>query len=269
MLLLAVPLLLHCGQIGTSPDRFEIVYDKKNRTYALKFFNMGDTAMRMKVEASDWTLVNDSVKELPPTPQSLSQWLLFSPARFTVAAHDEQVVRFAIRPRVKPEPGEHRAMLWLSQIPETKAPTGKMTALVRSGTAIYLYVPPVQAQAHIDELNASVADGSIILHLAISNHGNRHDRPKGKVSIWHFDTPLSDQEKERLTREMRQDTKAKGLVAVETLTSMPILGGQSIVRTQRLKTLPPGRYRIVVAGRFLSGDKFSFHRTVTVSDTKR
>ena len=38
--------------------------------------------------------------------------MIINPVEFTIPAGGEQVVRFAVRPRAQPEPGEHRAMVF-------------------------------------------------------------------------------------------------------------------------------------------------------------
>lgn len=252
------------AQVAVSPERFEIEYDGISRTHALKLFNMSDRNLSVTVEASDWTLTKGKIEELPPTVQSLSQWLVFAPSQFDVSAKKVQVVRFAIRPRVKPSAGEHRAMIWLNEIPKKTAPKSGMQARFRFGIAVYLFVPPSNADAAIKKVRLQT-QGKPTVALEITNTGNRHDRLIGTLSAWRHDSRLSDVQKSAiLDRPGNEKPKHPDLFFVMGLSSMPVLADKTVRQKYVLPPLAPGDYDLLIKGKFSEGDDFAIRKNLHV-----
>jgi len=154
MRLIFVSLLLTClssmvlakapAQIAVSPDLFRINLDDK-RPQSLTVMNLSDRTIEASASISGWTLENDKIVPTPPSPTSLDQWIILNPVDMKIAPGDSQIVRFAIRPPVKPAAGEHRAMLWIEEKLKGTA-FRSIKARFRLGVAIYADQDPCSGQ---------------------------------------------------------------------------------------------------------------------------
>ena len=101
------------AQIAVSPSRFEIEIGPSPTTEALRVFNFSDRPVDVQASVAHWELDRNSrVVIVEPTEQSLDQWIVMNPLRFTIPAGGSQTMRFSIRPKTAPDPGEHRAMIY-------------------------------------------------------------------------------------------------------------------------------------------------------------
>lgn len=108
------------AQVGLSPPKLDITIDESGKpsTHSIRIVNFGKKAVEVQVSVYNWEMDEDSqVRIIPPTDQSLDQWMVINPLRFTLPSEGSQAVRFSVRPKVKPEPGEHRAMIFFEQVP--------------------------------------------------------------------------------------------------------------------------------------------------------
>ncbi len=177
--LLAAPL---AAQVGLSPPKLDITIDPSGRpsTHSIRIVNFGDQAVEVQVVVYNWDMDEDNqVRILPPDEQSLDQWMVLNPLRFTVPADGSQAVRFSVRPKVRPEPGEHRAMIFFEQVPpEDKAP--EIRFVFRLGAAVYGQVGELR---RIGELHAVEAGG----HAAsfdVESVGTANVRFAGQYAVW-------------------------------------------------------------------------------------
>ncbi len=249
-------------QVAVSPSRFEITYDKKMKTYALTLINYSDHKIKARISLSNWTLEGDKIKELPPTPQSLDQWMLITPLNVRVAPHSTQTVRFAIRPRTKPAPGEHRAMIWIDQVQDSQFENEGIQAKFKFGVAVYLYVPPISPKGKLQKLSAVSKAKTIEVTLKFSNSGNVHDRFKGTLSLWKANSPLSEEERNAI---LSQNIKNTYLISKEAVPTKPLLPKiQQTIKVFLKKPKSKGPYILYLHGVFKDEKEFTKKQIVIV-----
>lgn len=245
MRLIFVSLLLTClssmvlakapAQIAVSPDLFRINLDDK-RPQSLTVMNLSDRTIEASASISGWTLENDKIVPTPPSPTSLDQWIILNPVDMKIAPGDSQIVRFAIRPPVKPAAGEHRAMLWIEEKLKGTA-FRSIKARFRLGVAIYADQDPVDRRGEF--IAAQFDHQQNRLELMFSNKGNAHDRPFGKLTV------ESSELEEPLTLPLPQ---------------RPILPGQQASQYIPLPPLKAGQYRLGLEGHFYEEKRDFKHR---------
>lgn len=105
--------------------------------------------------------------------------MVLNPLRFTLPAEGSQAVRFSVRPKVKPEPGEHRAMIFFEQLPpEEKSP--EIRFIFRLGAAVYGHVGEL---TRIGELHSAEA-GDQSASFDVSSVGTANMRFSGQYAVW-------------------------------------------------------------------------------------
>ena len=73
------------AQIGVSPPVVEIDLNEPARTRTVRLFNYGNSPVEVQVRVHNWELDEvNRVRILPPTEQSLDQWLVINPLHFTI-----------------------------------------------------------------------------------------------------------------------------------------------------------------------------------------
>ncbi|MGB3651080.1 MAG: fimbria/pilus periplasmic chaperone, partial [Rivularia sp. (in: cyanobacteria)] len=143
--------------VGVSPPRFEVKIDKKSRSQTIKIVNLDKKPVMMKAFVRSWTINKDGDMEIvQSTEQTLDQWIVFTPSQFTIPAGSSQTVRFAIRPKVEPKPGEHRAVLYLQEVPSQASQTessNSVTTVGRLGIIIYAYAGEIKRVGALNSVN--------------------------------------------------------------------------------------------------------------------
>src|SRR5512136_1349866 len=118
------------ASIGVSPLRIEMALGTRPVAEAIQIMNLGSAPIELSVSVSNWILDEaNQVKAIEPTEQSLDQWIVISPLRLSLPPGRLQTIRFTVRPKVKPDPGEHRAMVFFDEVPEAE-PAVKNTRVV-------------------------------------------------------------------------------------------------------------------------------------------
>ena len=257
---------LHAGppsaQVSISPSRFEITYDGKSKTHAITFINYSNRHISARLSLANWTLDNQKMIEIAPTPQSLDQWMLITPLNFTVPPNETQTIRFAIRPRSKPSAGEHRAIIWIDEVLDSSHPSKGMTAKFRLGIPVYLNVPPVYAKGKLQKVTTRSDTKDLQVSLKYTNNGNVHDRLTGTVSLWKANTTLSKKQKIDI---LSQDTESNALLSKVTIPARPILA--KLKQTMIISLPKPkkkGRYLLVINGHFKNGVEFTKEQFITI-----
>ena len=175
---LASPL---AAQLGVSPTRFELSLEGRPSTQSVRVFNFGKRDVNIQVSVVNWDLdEHNKVRHLPPTEQSLDQWIVVNPVRFAIPAGSSQTVRFSIRPKLRPAPGEHRAMIYFQQLPAEKDETPGLDVLYRLGLGIYGYVGEITRKA---ELHSVTVKGRIAW-FDITSQGSANVRLQGQYALW-------------------------------------------------------------------------------------
>jgi len=253
------------AQIGMSPGHFEITYDGKSKTHSLKLMNYSNRTIHARISLGNWTLNNTELVEISPTPQSLDQWILITPVNFKVAPKKTQTIRFAIRPRTKPLSGEHRAMIWINEVPSSDNQKG-MNTKFRLGVGVYLNVPPIHPKGKLNTMATKVEKNSIKVSLNYTNKGNVHDRLHGHLSLWKANTKLSKKDRNEIVSKKKVH---KDLISQIPLPAKPILAKlKKRVDMFLAKPTKKGKYLIYLNGKFKNNVEFSKEKVITIKSTK-
>lgn len=253
--------------IAVSPPKFELAIGEGPVNEALKVFNFGAEPAEIQVSVHHWSLDADNrVELLPPTEQSLDQWIVINPVRFEVPAGGSQTVRFSIRPKVRPQPGEHRAIVYLQQMPKVDpASASSMQVVGRLGVAVYGYAGEVDRRGEIHRVRVQ-ADGPVPLALFdVSSRGSAHVRMTGHYTVWPAGTYPGADATPPQELHGEEPVLPEGAMEVGFLPNLPILPDSR--RTLPLwirHALPPGNYVLDVEGE-LSGQPVSLGVPFAVS----
>jgi P pilus assembly chaperone PapD len=211
------------GQVAVSPAMFELNIGSKPVNESIRLKNLKKKPVTLKVEVYNWTLdEQNKLKILPPDPQSLDQWMVINPVSFTIEPGNEQVIRFSIRPRAMPNPGEHRAVIYFTeQIPPTKA--GGVEILFKLGVGVYGYADKVQQAAVLNSLTLDKATGT--LKADIQNNGNIHTRIKGEYAIWKKGAFPGFKSMGNYFNWPRDKKKPEWFIASGSMNNTPVLAG--------------------------------------------
>jgi P pilus assembly chaperone PapD len=241
-------------RVGFSPPRFELDWDGKGRTESLTVLNLSEELLTVSVAVGNWDLDEDNrTRHLPPTEQSLDQWMIVNPLKFSIEPGSQQTVRFAIRPRVKPEPGEHRAMIYLTETANPEEMEQSMRIRFRFGLPVYLHVGEKDRRGRLLSMDLDTASGAGSLDLDFTNTGSAYARIDASYFIWPASeypgddaarafipsvSSLSDEEQEHLAERYGQLPGTPILPGYERTVSAPV----KLPRTA-------GSYVLAVAGK--------------------
>ena len=248
------------ASIAVSPPRVELDLDAGRATQSIQLMNLSDKPTTISVSLSNWDLdENNKVRDVAPTEQSLDQWIVINPLHFTIAPKEQQTIRFAVRPRVKPTPGEHRAMIYFEQQPDEEQPEANVVSVrYRLGVAVYGLSGHIDRRGRIEAIRPTLSGENHYLDVDISSEGNASVRLNGQYAFWRADEfPGEDAATALLNSEQPADIGVHGL-----LPATPILPGTQ--RTVRIRLADAGETGAQVL--FVSGDLAgrSFVRRVEV-----
>lgn len=243
------------AEIGVSPPRLEVEINGKTRTQSINIINLSNKPVELKASLGTWTLgENNQVQEIPSHEQSLDQWIVFTPPRFTIPPGRSQTIRFAVRPKVKPTPGEHRAVLYLEEIPSNRQDPQAVTTIARIGVLIYGYSGDTKRVGVLNSLTVNAKPNALAAVFDVSSQGNAHVRVKGQYAIWSATQyPGASTTKSLPHTSLTQAKFPSGVVDAGVLDVTPVLGGTRRQVTMPIpKKLPPGNYVLDINGE-LSG----------------
>ncbi len=238
------------GQVAISPSLVELSVDDAPINGSIRMQNLKSEALTVKVEVFNWTLdERNDVKLLPGDPQSLDQWLLISPLFFTIEPGGNQVIRYSVRPGVKPEPGEHRAMIYLSEQGDSQGRDGQGFKIrFRYGLAMYGHSGSRHESAEIEGL--SLDKGSLAFKAVVRNTGNIHTRLTGTYALWKPGSFPGFRQMKNMIDEGQGDHRPEGLIATGSLHGSPILPGQRRTITELLGVAgPKGGCEVAIIGK--------------------
>jgi len=231
-------------QIAVSPSKFEINIGAKPSVESLRVFNLGVEPVTVTVNVATWDLdENSAVRIVEPSEQSLDQWLVINPLTFVVEAGQSQAVRFSIRPRVAPQTGEHRAMIYLTEQPREDA-NGPVTVRFQLGIAVYGYVGEVTHQGELESVEIVPDSNPVAAAFDISSVGNAHVRLRGQYAVWPADAfPGSEKTEEIPDLALPDPTIPEPIFAAGFLPTTPVLAStRRTIVLQAPNQLPPGDY---------------------------
>jgi hypothetical protein len=240
------------AQVAVSPPRFELELGSKPVNESLKVLNLGEDPVTVEVSVYPWVLdENNQVQIVEPDEQSLDQWMVINPLRFTISGGGSQVVRFSIRPRIEPEPGEHRAIIYLKQIlPEVTEERAPLRVSFRLGVGVYAWVGDVTREATIHSVELVPASSPPAFGFDISSSGTAHVRLEGQYAVWRADDfPGSEATSQIEGIDTAGAEIPEPVHEVGTLPTIPVLPGtRRSLALQLLEDLPPGDYVLDLNG---------------------
>ena len=217
--------------IGVSPARLEIVVENGAATGSATVLNLSDRTIHVNTEVVNFDLDDgNNFRQQPPEPGSLPMALMINPVEFSIPPHGSQTVRFAVLPERLKGPGEHRAMLFFSELVDTSHRSLKVK--FRLGVPIYASFGSVQSLARLHRVDFDTRNHQLLLDL--SAIGNAQVKPDGYYLWW----PLSEYPAEE-----------KALARVAELAAHPERKPPERTTGGRVQTKPvfPGARRSVVA----------------------
>jgi hypothetical protein len=237
--------------IAISPPYLEFEVAQQSRTKSFNLLNYADKPIKVKVSVYNWMLdENNKVKLLPPSEQSLDQWLMINPLEFTIPARGQQTIRLGVRSKVTPTVGEHRAMIYFDTEP-TEASQGSISVRGRLGAAVYGYVGERSRIGVLNGITVSSTRSKTSAVFDISSNGKNNVRMSGQYTIWSADkfpganatTPIPN------LGENKETVIPPGVLEAGLLPSLPVLPNtRRQLSLQFQKLLPPGKYFLDING---------------------
>ena len=251
LLLAGIPMLVQAASapppsIGVSPSRLEIQVEDRTTTGSATVLNMSSHDITVKTSVVSFDLdEQNQFRELAPEDGSLARAMMINPSEFTIPANGSQTVRFAIMPDRLAGGGEHRAMLFFSELVDTTQAGVKLN--FRLGMPIYANVGEPNPVAVFND--ATFDAGKRLLALDVSSLGNAQVKPMGYYLWW----PLSDFPAEarafrRVSEFARDPSLASGSeLSGGRIVTKPVFAGTR--RTVVANLAPPpdgGEYMLVL-----------------------
>lgn len=233
--------------IGVSPSRIEVTVENGSATGTATVINMSDRVIHVNTEVVNFDLdEQNNFRELPPDPGSLPMALIVNPVEFTIPPNGSQTVRFAVRPERLSGPGEHRAMLFFSEVVDTSHRALKLR--FRLGVPIYAGFGEMHsvARLHAVELDDAMQQ----LSLDISATGNAQVRADGYYLFWPMNEYPAETSALSLVRELAQHPgrEPPAHTAGGRLMTKPVFPGTRRSVSASIAPPPePGNYMLVYA----------------------
>ena len=240
--------------IGVSPPRFELKLDEKRpTTEVFRVINVGSKPATFKIYVQDWIFnEKNEIKPAPPSEQSLGKWIVVNPGQFTLPAGKSQTVRFSIRPRVKPQAGEHRTLIYVEELPDKatdKADT-PVKVVGRYGVGVYAYVGEIKRIGLVNSIQVDTKNAPVKATFDISSQGTAYVRMSGQYAIWQATKYPGANNTKQISDTAKAKTKLPdGMVAAGILPSSPVLPAtrrQLILNISQ--QLAPGNYVLDLNG---------------------
>jgi hypothetical protein len=231
--------------IAVSPSRFELEIGSTPNVQSLRVFNFGSRAVEVQVKLATWDLdEKNQVRLVEPDEQSLDQWVIINPLRFSIPPGKSQSVRFSIRPRVRPEPGEHRAMIYFDQVLPEALADEQMRVKFRVGVAIYGTVGEVKRSGVLHSVELEQGSNPVSAGLQISSVGTAHVRIDGHFSIWPASAhPGLESGDRNFNLDVPDAVLPEAVVGAANLPGIPVLAGDCRqVWFSAGEPLPAGEY---------------------------
>jgi len=238
-------------EIAVSPARFELSIDNKRNTQTLEIVNSANREVEVGIDLANFDLdENNKLRVLPPTEQSLDQWIAINPTRVKIPALGRRTMRFAIRPQVEPAEGEHRAVIFLN---EEKGDTADgLSFKFRIGVVVYGQVGEANRAATLHKVSGDKRG----ITLDIENTGNAHARFRGLYAVWDANSYPGDSAAKSLlqgikdTRKPSEDVVAPGTLAAGIMAQTPVLPGARRTVIQSLpNTAKSGQRKVYLLGK--------------------
>ncbi|BAZ38348.1 hypothetical protein NIES4101_42850 [Calothrix sp. NIES-4101] len=239
-------------EIGVSPPKFEIEMNGKGRSQSIKITNFSAEPVEMQAYVRNWTLNEESkLQEIQSTENSLDQWIVFTPAKFTIPPRSSQSLRFAIRPKVQPKEGEHRAVIYIEEVlPQSKENSQSVVTIGRVGIVVYGYAGKIKRSGTLNSINVDAKANSVNAIFDISSTGNANIRMKGQYSIWRAGNYPGAKTTQQIPGAGSANVKLPAnVVDAGILKDTPVLPSTRRKLVMPInKKLPPGNYVLDING---------------------
>ncbi len=251
--------------IAASPAKLTVKIGSRSSDNAIKLINLSDKPITVRTTVNNWDLdESNDLRVVAPTPQSLDQWMIINPVNFTIEPKKTQTVRFSIRPRAKPEPGEHRGIIFFNQ-QLTEKSTATIQFKFRLGVIVYGLAGDVVRDGVMNKISVERDEESATMLFDISSVGNANARMDGQYSLWRKADFPSSGEPSLYTLDGEDRNVPISVVSVGKLPNTPVLAGTR--RTiKRIIKLPneKGNYILFARGA-LEGKSFSKKFPVSIT----
>ncbi len=237
-------------QVGISPTRFELEIGARPTVESFRVMNFGDDSLEIELSVVHWQMdERNQVAVIAPTEQSLDQWMVINPLRFTIPPGQTQAVRFSVRPRVEPADGEHRAMIYLNQVlPESGGDEASgIRFRFQYGVTVYGYAGETRRAGELHAVTAVEGEGPVRFDFDLSSTGNAHVRMSGQYALWPAGAYPGAERTEQITGKDAKPPLA--VLHAGDLPALPVLAGTRRIMTLQPKLeLPPGSYVLDLNG---------------------
>jgi len=246
------------AMVAVSPARLELKIGKKPANSSLKLFNLADEPVTIVATVHNWDLDdNNRVRIVEPTSQSLDQWMIINPVKFTIPAHSFQTIRLSIRPNVEPADGEHRGLIYFTQLlPKNNKVSGGIRAKFRIGVIVYGLAGNIIRAGELESISFQKEGDIGKIMVDVTSTGNAGIRLQGDYAIW---KRSSFKGRKKVSKSIfKSRHKPKEAIEVGNLTILPVLPGtrRTLITTFKLPK-EPGDYVLVVRGNL---GKIDFNR---------
>ena len=232
--------------IGVSPSRLEVTVSGQTTMGSATVLNLSDRPIHVKSNVVSFDLdESNSFRELAPEPGDLAMAMMINPVDFTIPANGSQTVRFAITPQRLDGEGEHRAMLFFSELVDTSQPGVKLN--FRLGMPIYATLGETTAAAQFNNMEFDAEHHQI--ELDVSSTGTAQVLPKGYYLWWPATDFPSEPRAFKRVADLAQDNNGKPPAGTSggRIAGKPIFAGTR--RSISANIAPPpgdGEYMLVV-----------------------
>jgi P pilus assembly chaperone PapD len=244
----------HIYNLSVTPNMIELKIGSEPIRESIRLKNNNETAISLKATINNWTLdEKNNLITVPSDAQSLDRGIVLTPEKVTIEPGKEAVLHFTLTPQSGLEPGEHRAIIYLTEIYPTVTGDG-IEITFRQGVGIYGYSGQIRQAAELKKLTFDTATGT--LNVDIENTGNVHTRFDGDYAIWKKGTFPGFKSLADYLNKPHNEKKSGGFIASGSMNRTPVLAGNR----RTIKTiLPiadlPAAYTLVITGT-LNGKKF-------------
>ncbi len=251
--------------LGISPSGMTIKIDpSKSTTHTLRVINIESAPVKIKLTVHNWdTDDKNQLKLIPSNEQSLDRWMIINPSEFTIPGNKSQTIRFSIRPRIQPQPGEYRALITVegTSLADPKIPTqenvagSQIAAVGQLSIAVYGHVGKVEKKGILNSVVINSKPTQTTASFDISSQGSSHVKLLGQYAIYSAANYPGERAIKTFDNLGQPNFKLPdNVLDAGFLPSSPVLPNTR--RTLGLainKPLPPGKYILSVNGKLGDG----------------
>jgi hypothetical protein len=247
--------------LGISPSGMTIKIDpSKSTTHTLRVINIESAPVKIKLTVHNWdTDPKNQLQLIPSSEQSLDRWMIINPSEFTIPGNKSQTIRFSIRPRVQPQPGEYRALITVegTSLADPKIPVqdnvagSQIAAVGQLSIAVYGHVGEAQKTGVLNSVVVNPKPKQTTVNFDISSQGNSHIKLIGQYAVYPEAKYPGDNAIPTIDNIGQPNVKLPANVSTAgLLPSSPVLPNtRRTIGLEINQDLPPGKYVFTVNGK--------------------